>query len=187
MHDSLMEIADEPRLENVLGAFTVAVSGAIQAAVDDAAGHSAAGPAALTALRIHRGCSVDHLANVLGLTHSGTVRLVDRLEEDGLVRRGQGRDARAVSLELTAKGARRAARVAAARATAVERFLGNLDAAERRTLLSLLEKVVVTDVEGWHDVGRRCRLCDLEACHAGGEACPLDQHMAALGLSLPTA
>ena len=81
-------------LENVLGS----VCGrrcrdAVQAAADEAAGHTAAGPAALTALRIHRGCSVDHLAGVLGLTHSGTVRLVDRLEEDGLVRRGQGQDA----------------------------------------------------------------------------------------------
>jgi MarR family transcriptional repressor of emrRAB len=181
MHDSLMNTDSDSRLENVLGMLAVAVSGAVQAAVDEAAGHTAAGPAALTALRIHRGCSVDHLAGVLGLTHSGTVRLVDRLEEDGLVRRGPGHDARALSLALTARGARRARSVSAARAAAIERFLGNLDSAERRTFLTLLEKAVVTGVGDWDDVARRCRLCDLEACRAGGETCPLDRHMAALG------
>jgi MarR family transcriptional repressor of emrRAB len=173
--------AVEPRLENVLGAFAVAVSGAVQTATDAAAGHTAAAPAALTALGIHRGCSVDHLAGVLGLTHSGTVRLVDRLEEDGLVKRGPGPDGRAVSLELTTKGARRAARVSAARAGAIGQFLDRLSGDERRTFLTLLEKVVVTGVEDWHAVGHRCRLCDLQACHSGDESCPLDQHLAALG------
>jgi len=182
-----METVSNPRLENVLGSLALAVSDAIQGAVEAAAGHAAAGPATLTALRIHRGCTVDHLAKVLGLTHSGTVRLVDRLAEDGLVRRGAAPDARAVSLELTAKGVRRVARVAEARAAAVVAFLGNLDEAERRTFLTLLEKVVVEGVDGWGDVGRRCRLCDLDACHEGGEACPLDQRMAALGLVAPVA
>lgn len=180
-----METTSIPRLENVLGSLAVAVSDAIQAAAEDAAGHAAAGPAALTALRIHRGCTVDHLAKVLGLTHSGTVRLVDRLAADGLVRRGAAPDARAVSLELTAKGVRRVTRVAEARAAAVERFLVNLDESERRTFLTLLEKVVVEGVDGWDDVARRCRFCDLDACHEGGVACPLDQRMAALGLATP--
>ena len=180
MHDALMDIMSDPRLENVLGSVAVAITGAVQAAVDEAAGHSAAGPAALTALRIHRGCSVDHLAGVLGLTHSGTVRLVDRLEDDWLLRRGQGQDARVVTLELTAKGTRRAERVSAARAAAVEGFLGNLDRSERSALMLLLEKVVATGVEDWGEVQHRCRLRDLEACHAGGESCPLDVHMAAL-------
>jgi MarR family transcriptional repressor of emrRAB len=168
------------RLENILGAATLALSDAMQLAAAEAAGHAAAGPAALTALRIHRGCSVDRLANVLGLTHSGTVRLVDRLEADGLVRRGQGQDARVVTLELTTRGARRAAKVALARALAVEEFLGSLDREERMTLMRLLEKVVVSGMIDWAQVQHRCRLCNLEACHAGGESCPLDAHMAAL-------
>ena len=111
MHDSLMDNVSDPRLENVLGSVAVAITGAVQAAVDEAAGHTAAGPAALTALRIHRGCSVDHLAGVLGLTHSGTVRLVDRLEDDGLLqaRAGAGRTrrhARAHGEGYEARGAR---------------------------------------------------------------------------------
>ena len=175
-----MDNASDPRLENVLGSVAVAITGAVQAAVDEAAGHTAAGPAALTALRIHRGCSVDHLAGVLGLTHSGTVRLVDRLEDDGLLRRGQGQDARVVTLELTAKG--RGARSASRRRARLPSrdSSANLDRSERATLMLLLEKVVATGVEDWSEVQHRCRLCDLEACHAGGESCPLDMHMAAL-------
>src|SRR6476619_6967600 len=162
MHDSLMENDGDIRLENILGSVAVALSDAVQAAAAEASGHTAAGPAALTALKMHRGCSVDHLAHVLGLTHSGTVRLVDRLEDDGLVQRGQGEDARVVTLELTARGTRRAARVGAARAEALEGFLRDLDEVERRTLLRLVEKMVVSGMIDWGQVQHRCRLCDLE-------------------------
>ncbi len=56
-------------------------------------------PAALAALHeFLDGGSVTRLSSVLGLTHSGTVRLVDRLELEGLVERIGAKDARAVSL-----------------------------------------------------------------------------------------
>jgi MarR family transcriptional repressor of emrRAB len=179
MHDALMDRRD-PRLENILGSAALAIADAIEAAAEGAAGHTAAGPAALTALRHHRGCTVDHLSSVLGLSHSGTVRLVDRLEQDGLVRRGTGSDARAVALGLTAKGARRAARVAEARAATVGEFLSALGDRERMTLLRLLEQLVAAGAGDWGAVQHRCRLCDLEACHADGQQCPLDLHMASL-------
>jgi DNA-binding MarR family transcriptional regulator len=170
----------DQRLENILGSAAVAIADAIDDAAERAAGHTGAGPAALTALRHHRGCSVDHLSGVLGLSHSGTVRLVDRLEADGLVRRGPGSDARAVGLDLTAKGARRAESVAEARAAASATFLAALDGVERAALLALLEKLVTAGMADWRAVRHRCRLCDLEACHADGERCPLDVHMAEL-------
>ena len=40
------------------------------------------------------GSRTDRVAQVLGLTSSGAVRLLDRLEEGGLVRRSPGDDAR---------------------------------------------------------------------------------------------
>jgi len=170
----------EAKLRNLLGAVAVAIADEIHAEADRAAGHTAAGPAALTALVIHRGASVDKLAHVLGLSHSGTVRLVDRLERDGLVRRHPGSDARAVSLQLTPQGERRATGIAGSRATVADEFLSGLDVDERRELKRLLEKLVVTGMEDWPAVQHRCRLCDLVACHADGEPCPLDRHMAAL-------
>ena len=48
--------------------------------------------------------TVNQLCNVLGLTHSGAVRLIDRLAEAGLVTRGPGDDKRSRSITLTAQG-----------------------------------------------------------------------------------
>jgi MarR family transcriptional regulator, negative regulator of the multidrug operon emrRAB len=193
MHDALMvdprmrhahidPDADGPeaKLRNLLGAAAVAIADEIHAEAARTAGHAAAGPAALTALLIHKGASVDKLARVLGLSHSGTVRLVDRLERDELVRRLPGNDGRAVSLELTPEGERRGTGVAGARAAVADEFIAGLDADERRALKGLLEKLLVTGVDDWGAVQHRCRLCDLESCHADGEACPLDRHMAEL-------
>jgi len=191
MHDAFMsstrmpqthdpDEGPEAKLRNLLGAVAVAVADEIRDEADRAAGHSAAGPAALTALLIHEGASVDKLARVLGLSHSGTVRLVDRLESDGLVRRLPASDARAVSLELSPLGRRRAKGVTNSRAAVADEFLAALDGDERRELKRLLEKLVVTGMEDWPGVQHRCRLCDLDACHADGEACPLDRHMAEL-------
>lgn len=177
-----MSFEFEHRLENVSGAWALAVADSVRIAVEEASGHSAATPAALTALRIHRGATIEQLAGVLGLSHSGTVRLVDRLELDRLVERRRGRDARAVALELTAKGRRAATRVAGARAAVLAQQLEPLDDDERATLLGLLEKLVQGGVDDWRAVGHRCRMCDLEACHDGGKACPLDHRMAVLGL-----
>ena len=44
-------------------------------------------PAALCVIGHEPGLSIDFLARVLGMSHPGTVRLVDRLETDGLIKR----------------------------------------------------------------------------------------------------
>ena len=105
-------------------------------ATESAASHGAAGPAALTALdEFLGGRSMDDLRRVLGLTHSGAVRLVDRLAADGCVERRAGADGRSVALVLTAKGRRVARRVRAARAEALE---------------SVAERAVDTGAQGLH-------------------------------------
>ena len=61
--------------------------------------------AALCLIHDKPGMSIDELATVIGLTHSSTVRLVDRLESAVLVRRtntGPGQDR--VGLDLTGGG-----------------------------------------------------------------------------------
>jgi DNA-binding MarR family transcriptional regulator len=70
--------------------------------------------AALTLISSHAGSSIEWLRPRVGLTQSGTVRLVDRLESEGLVRRGGG-TGRAVALTLTRAGAARLVRWNAAR------------------------------------------------------------------------
>ena len=80
---------------NLLGAMALAVSDRMAEALADRSGRSESAAATLSALDQLLGePSIDQLSRVLGLSQSGTVRLVDRLEQDGLVRRGSGEDGR---------------------------------------------------------------------------------------------
>src|SRR6185503_11105786 len=92
------------RTANLLGALGIVLADALA----DAGGDSEA--AALVAIGgPSAGASIDALSAVVGLSHSGTVRLVDRLEADGLLERRRGADQRSATLLLTPAG-RRAAR-----------------------------------------------------------------------------
>ena len=91
------------REANLLGTLSLAVAGRVEAAVASPLGPSA--PAALAALEGYLGGEpIDALAQTLGLTHSGAVRLVDRLCEAGLAERRRGGDARTVAVALTPAG-----------------------------------------------------------------------------------
>jgi DNA-binding MarR family transcriptional regulator len=169
-------VADLTRGGNVLGALSLVVADRTTHAVA-AAGQSQTAAAALCALaQSLDGCTVDRLRRVLGMTSSGTVRLIDRLEAAGHVRRGPGGDARSTSLTLTAAGRRAARRVAAARGAVLEDALTALSPAERDTLERLagqvLDGIVRVKLAEPEPTAWICRLCDLDACrHAEGE-CP---------------
>ena len=128
---------------NVLGALSLVVADQMSDAVAAAADQSLTAAAALSALEhFADGCSVDRLRRILGLTSSGTVRLVDRLVAAGEVRRREGPDGRTTSIELTAAGRRAARRVTAARAAVLEDALGDLSPAERADLERLAARVL---------------------------------------------
>jgi MarR family transcriptional regulator, negative regulator of the multidrug operon emrRAB len=155
----------------VLGALALAVSDRVQAAAEEVSGHGASGPAALAALDgFAAGGSIDELRRALGITHSGTVRLVDRLAAARLVERRVGSDARTVSIHLTHRGRRIARRVAVAREGALEAVVAGL-AQERRELLLSLMAELLAGLDG--DRRRVCRLCDREACRRGARGCPI--------------
>ena len=107
---------------NVVGALVVALGDRMTAAVEAATGASSSFPAALIALHeFAGGRRLDVLAGALRVSHSRAVRVVDRLEADGLaVRRADPADGRAVLVGLTAAGRAQARRALAARAAAVE-------------------------------------------------------------------
>ena len=174
-------MADE-RVANVLGAFALALSDELEAATAQAAGHAGAGPAALVALSdLLAGRSVDVLRRAVGLTHSGGVRVVDRLVDDGLVERRPGPDGRSVSLALTPAGRRLAGDVRDARHGVLQRALDVLDDREQADLSAILDKLVggqvarrlesraagATPPGGW-----LCRLCDTVACGRPEGRCP---------------
>ena len=143
-------------------------------AVGGAAGQSETAAVALSALHhFLEDPSVDLLRQVLGLTASGTVRLVDRLQDAGYVTRRPGRDARSVSVRLTASGRRAAERVAAARAEVLEKALSGLAPGERRVLDEVVSRVLVGQIRGPGATRWMCRLCDTTACGREEGRCPV--------------
>src|SRR6266508_4765775 len=128
---------------NVLGALSLVVADQMSDAVAAAADQSLTAAAALSALdHFADGCSIDRLRRILGLTSSGTVRLVDRLAGAGEVRRREDPDGRTTSVALTAAGRRAARRVTAARAAVLEDALSGLSPTERRDLEDLAARVL---------------------------------------------
>ena len=98
------------------------------------------------------GANIGRVAEVLGLTHSGAVRLVALLEQEGLAERWAGDDRRNVEVRLTDAGRRRAAHARAARDDAVRRTLAGVDPGDAANLERLVSDLV--------DAGVRARIRD---------------------------
>jgi hypothetical protein len=110
---------------------------------------------------------------VLGLTSSGTVRLLDRLEEAGYVRRGMGADRRSASISLTEAGRTAAQQVAEARAGVLDGALAVLSPDEREVFDRLAGKVLAGLIRGPGATRWMCRLCDTGACRRQAGGCPV--------------
>jgi DNA-binding MarR family transcriptional regulator len=162
---------------NVIGAMVVALGDRLRGATEDAAAMPASYPAALSALRMWAGGRpIDVLADGLRLSHSRAVRVVDRLEDDGLVRRRpDAEDRRAVRIELTAAGRRAADRVIDARAAALDEALGGLSPDQRRALGDLAATVLGDVTLDRRTARGICRLCDAVACGHESGRCPVTQ------------
>jgi MarR family transcriptional regulator, negative regulator of the multidrug operon emrRAB len=168
--------SDLPRGANLLGAVALAVTDRVRAAAELGAAQGGSAPAALISLAGYLdGSPIDAVRGPLGLTHSATVRLVDRLVAAGLARRRSGADRRSVAVELTPEGHEAAAQAARARAKALEDALAELDAGERAELARLHAKVLATLTEGRASAGHICRLCDSHACGHEQGRCPVTQ------------
>ena len=162
------------RTGNLVGALSLAVTDRTSAAVGGAAGQSDSAAVALSAMyHFLDDPSVDLLRQVLGLTPSGTVRLVDRLQDAGYVTRREGRDGRSVSLRLTASGRRAAERVSTARGEVLRDALSGLAPAERQALDRVVSRVLVGLIRGPGATRWMCRLCDMGACGRDEGRCPV--------------
>ncbi len=160
--------------ENLLGAFGLAIADRMYRGLADAVEQGPTGAAALSALdQFLHDPTIDLLRHVLGLTPSGTVRLVDRLAEAGLVRRGHGPDRRSVAVTLTPAGRRAAQRIAESRRRVLHDALAVLTPDERRQFGALAGRVLAGLDRPSGAAGWMCRLCDLEACGRSGGHCPV--------------
>jgi DNA-binding MarR family transcriptional regulator len=159
---------------NLVGSLALVISDRVGAAMAAAGGVSESAATALSALHhfLDRP-TVDLLRQVLGLTSSGTVRLVDKLVEVGYVRRREGVDGRSTAITLTAAGRAAAKRVVAARAAVLSAALGGLSEEEVAVLGGLVGRVLVGLMRGPGAVRWNCRQCDTGICRGGG--CPVGE------------
>ena len=141
---------------------------------EQAGGPSGSGAAALSALLhfLHQP-TIDVLRQVLGLTPSGTVRLVDRLEESGYIRRGPGADGRSVTVSMTDGGHAAAERVTASRAAVLASALAVLSEQERESARRLFGKILVGLIREPGATRWGCRLCDTGTCRSAPGGCPV--------------
>jgi MarR family transcriptional regulator, negative regulator of the multidrug operon emrRAB len=157
----------------MLGALALAVTDCLHEELVAADERGLSTTAALIPLRLRPGENIDFLARVLDISHPATVRLVDRLEGDGLVERRRGPDARSRTLVLTRAGAREAIAALQTRLELLENVLTPLTTTERRQLEPVLEKLLAALTEDrWH-ARHTCRLCDFDTCD--DPACPVDR------------
>jgi len=178
-------VTEPDRDANLLGALALVITDRTSDAIVAAAGQSVSAAAALSALHhfLDRP-TIDRLRLVLGLTPSGAVRLVDRLEAAGYVTRATGDDKRYREVALTRKGQRAAAKVGAVRGAVLNGALAQLSSEERTTLHALMGKLMDSFVRGNLDrgpgvAGWICRLCDTTACGREDGHCPTANSAAA--------
>jgi DNA-binding MarR family transcriptional regulator len=157
---------------NLLGAVVVAFGDELADTLSADSGHGCSDAAALLSVHYRDPLTVSALSRIVGLTHAGTVRLVDRLEDRGSLRRRPGPDGRSVSLELTPAGRRAAVALQRGRLDLLERVLSPLDSTERDQLHRLLDKLLDNVTRDRRHARHLCRLCDHERCRNGD--CPVD-------------
>lgn len=162
----------------MLGALSLVVSARVSEAVEREGGLAAEDAAIVVLLGVEP-LTIKALAEATGVTHSGGVRMVNRLQEAGLVRRAAGADGRTVVASLTDAGEHERDRVLNARADAIEPLLAALDPAEREAFAQALRSVLSEAIQTPVTAVRTCRLCDEDSCVPRG--CPVEdryQHLA---------
>lgn len=156
---------------NIWAAWTLRSHDALSAAVADVAppGLGLRDLAALTLIASHAGCSADWLWDRIGLTQSGTVRLIDRLERLGYVVRA--RRGRTLELTLTEAGQGLLDHWNTARDQAGREVLDGLTPSEQRRFNQLLATALRRTARARVDADSTCRLCNWPAC----SECPVDE------------
>lgn len=159
------------RTANLLAAFAQDVSERVQDALKTHPNQTDSTFAALNIMSLWDGITNAELAKALRLSHTATVRLVDKLEQQGLVQARGGEDRRATYLYLTASGRKTAQPTLRARCVAVDGYLDVLTKAEEAQLASLLSKLMQPLAKDDVAITHFCRLCDFTVCP--DDECPM--------------
>lgn len=168
---------------NLLGAFALSLTDEILAASRRSSGLSPSACAAVVTLGPYPYTTIKLLARALGLTHSVTVRLVEDLVSEGLVKRKPGKDRREVTLRLSAKGRALRARIIAARGVVLDDALATLDSNSKQVLGEVLAAMLTRLTRDRARADHMCRLCDEDTCTP--DLCPVEQEAVRLMEAAP--
>ena len=169
------------RGRNLLGAFVLAVADRLRDETEATVGHSGGAGAALVMIAYYPDRNVEFLRQAIGLSHPATVRVVDRLVEQGLVRRRRADKGPAVALTTTAAGHRQALAILDVRRQVLTHALPPLTRAESATLEAILEKALIHLDDSPGSVV--CRMCDQGRCPRRN--CPIVVSQTELGAPPP--
>jgi DNA-binding MarR family transcriptional regulator len=152
------------RTENLVGALALALSDRLYDVLASSSGLRVPDAAVLNVVGQFPGGTIESVRAVLGITHGGVVRIVDRLAVAGLIERRPGPDARSLSLHLTAAGtalwqAQTLAR-AAWLADLVRRMPNDVRPHVEPVVSALLTALTPND----EVAETTCRLCDESVC-----------------------
>lgn len=172
-----MQASDKERLENLVGAFVLGLSDRLHDATETSVGHSGAGAAALVLVGQYPGLSVEQLSHPLGLSHSATVRAVDRLATQGFVKREPSGSGPAVAVVPTEAGRQKAREIVEIRQRTIRAALAGVTDAEAQRLTTVLERGLATLSD--RPETTVCRLCDAGRCRR--PCCPVVQRQIELG------
>jgi MarR family transcriptional regulator, negative regulator of the multidrug operon emrRAB len=167
-----MENAERLRLSNIFGALALAVADKLRDAVESTSGYIAATPSAIVQIGTNPNESIDRLRQTLELSHSAAVRIAERLESDGLVRKTRGADGRVALLALTPAGRSIMYDILLDRRSALNTILEDLAADDWAALGRIADKVMPRLVASRDDSDHVCRLCDEDVCPY--DRCPVE-------------
>jgi len=165
--------SDDARLNNLMGAFAVALADTIKRSSAQSTSLPEPLPAALIQIGSFSGSASDLLAKSLALSQSATTRVIQRLREKGLVSVGAAsHDRRAIELKLSKLGQRQRTAALAARAEVIAAITSRLGSDEKTLLVNILERVFPVLVTDRSSADYTCRYCDAASCPQ--QCCPAE-------------
>lgn len=149
---------------NLLGAVAGLVNNRLEEELKIHPNANSTASAALNVIDMFEVCSITQLARGLCLSHSAVVRLAEKMELSGWVRRQAGDDKRTVNLELTDSGKAHLRNVLDTRLTTLKPIVSRLSTTQQRQLEKILSVMIEDSVNSEMDAVSVCRLCDGQVC-----------------------